>query len=308
MPKLAQSAGRKRKNVKNESTRSRRSTKGGAQRKGSSAKRRRTEESPHVFPPVLDISKPNSNRLQGFFAGGNRPLTSTESSSWCHKTAARFASQHFAPGHVVRLLGVITRQLEEGLPEDLQIFNKVFKDTKQEPRQTRSLTLKQAIEQIRSENPDLKESELNMQGEQLRLQWKHALRKPFSVGWNSDGECSHKDGVSLVRILQVLEDLPEERQPTEIITLLQALLDLSCPDDSLYGIPLLNVHALWSSDTNTLRMGVYANRLLFEVMTQGLKVVLAALDEGSFKVKVMDDGEHLERLLGEAPPGMMEFC
>ena len=213
-------------------------------------------------------------------------MTSTESSSWCHKTAARFASQHFAPGHVVRLLGVITRQLEEGLPEDLQIFNKVFKDTKQEPRQTRSLTLKQAIEQIRSENPDLKESELNMQGEQLRLQWKHALRKPFSVGWNSDGECPHKDGVSLVRILQVLEDLPEERQPTEIITLLQALLDLSCPDDSLYGIPLLNVHALWSSDTNTLRMGVYANRLLFEVMTQGLKVVLAALDEGSFKVRV----------------------
>lgn len=228
------------------------------------------------FPAVLYISG-DDRSTAGFFAGTSDSLTPTETIYWSHKWAAKYAAQYHAPGNVARLLGVITRTW------------KVQKNPKKsavkalaQPHPPKALppTPRTAKTQLRQDYPHLTDAQASLQAESLSRDWKQVLQEPFSVGWNENGEFLD-DGVSLKNLLVSSAD--DDR-------LLQALLDLSSPE-GLYGIPLVTVQVRVSPDTITsenhnVQLGVYANRLLFECMTQGLKTILAALDPGSFQIKV----------------------
>lgn len=82
--------------------------------------------------------------------------------------------------------------------------------------------------------------------------------------------------------------------PTDAQRILESLVDLSCPQ-SLYKIPLVTPYAIASrcivqqgSSSKTtwkVRIGVYMNRLLPEVLTaKNLHCVMSALDEDSYIV------------------------
>ena len=78
--------------------------------------------------------------------------------------------------------------------------------------------------------------------------------------------------------------------PTDALNILESLIDLSCPQ-SLYKIPLVTPYAVahrsvqGSKITWQVRIGVYMNRLLPEVLTEkNLHCVMSALDDGSYIV------------------------
>jgi len=83
--------------------------------------------------------------------------------------------------------------------------------------------------------------------------------------------------------------------PTDATSIFEALLDLSDPT-ALYNVPLITPYAVarvekdsdhpLSPRTWKIRIGVYANRLLFEVLTaQNLQIVMSVLDESSIVMK-----------------------
>ena len=79
------------------------------------------------------------------------------------------------------------------------------------------------------------------------------------------------------------------RVKTDARSVLESLMDLSCPG-SLYKIPLVTPYAVASRSTTQnnevtwkIRIGVYMNRLLPEVLTEkNLHCVMSALDEKSY--------------------------
>ena len=83
------------------------------------------------------------------------------------------------------------------------------------------------------------------------------------------------------------------RVNTDARSVLESLMDLSCPN-SLYKIPLVTPYAVASSQRGVdhnqtirwkIRIGVYMNRLLPEVLTESnLHCVMCALDDNSYIV------------------------
>lgn len=81
--------------------------------------------------------------------------------------------------------------------------------------------------------------------------------------------------------------------PTDAKSILESLVDLSCPK-SLYKIPLLTPYAVARRSSGQpgggivlwkIRIGLYMNRLLPEVLTSNnLHIVMSALEEGSYIV------------------------
>lgn len=87
----------------------------------------------------------------------------------------------------------------------------------------------------------------------------------------------------------------------DTISVLKALKSLALPCKELYGVPFVVAYSVLRPVVNTsslvsnqsggdggheyqLSIGVYANRLLFEIMTHDLVKVLSALDPGSYDV------------------------
>eukprot|EP00956_Cyclotella_meneghiniana_P002044 scaffold2280_cov68-Cyclotella_meneghiniana.AAC.1 len=98
------------------------------------------------------------------------------------------------------------------------------------------------------------------------------------------------------------------RVNTDARSVLESLMDLSCPN-SLYKIPLVTPYAVASSqrgvDQNQIvrwkiRIGVYMNRLLPEVLTESnLHCVMCALDDNSF---IVSEPLHLPPLRDQNDP------
>lgn len=76
--------------------------------------------------------------------------------------------------------------------------------------------------------------------------------------------------------------------PSDTVSVLKVLIDLMTPQPTLYNQPLVvtRVHMfpLKEGGKLNLQIAVYANRLLFECMTQQLQVVMAALDPSSYQM------------------------
>jgi hypothetical protein len=88
-----------------------------------------------------------------------------------------------------------------------------------------------------------------------------------------------------------------EHIPTDAMSVLEALVEFVVPSKDLYEMPLLMSVArirdiqrptTTSNSSGSIRVnisvGVYANRLLFETMTQQLRIIVAALDEASISI------------------------
>jgi hypothetical protein len=130
--------------------------------------------------------------------------------------------------------------------------------------------------------------------------------------WNKSGEhvdraapTSCKRLLNLLKNEQLKDPNPEkqavlyhglEHIATDAVSILEAIVDLSAPSQALYGAPLLvavpKIISIERTSHKSLKLsakvhisiGVYANRLLFDVMTQKLQIVMAALDERSIMV------------------------
>lgn len=110
------------------------------------------------------------------------------------------------------------------------------------------------------------------------------LLKLVKTGMLSDGQSEKQ--VVLYRGL--------EHIPVDSVSVLDALVDLSAPSKELYNMPLLiavpKVHIIERPSTKVnpikihLLIGVYANRLLFDVMTQKLQIVMAAMERKSYTI------------------------
>lgn len=131
--------------------------------------------------------------------------------------------------------------------------------------------------------------------------------------WNKFGEyvdpsaattCRHI--LKLLRTQRLIDPHPArqavmyqglEHIPIDALSILEAIVDLSDPTEALYGAPLLVslpriknierivVNSKKRSPKVYFSIGIYANRLLFDVMTQKLQIVMAALEKESFAIK-----------------------
>lgn len=179
-----------------------------------------------------------------------------------------------------------------------------------------------------SKNVDRDLTELERKARNWQQAWKTIRTKgSFIPGWKEGtGELvSEGDAISCCELLKCMtEKQPSLRDDTstpafcslypnitarneddtesliacDTISVLKVLIDLMSPQPALYDQPLVvtRVQMFPLSEGNKLKLqiAVYANRLLFECMTQQLQVVMAALDPSSFQ---MD--QHLQ-----VPPGI----
>lgn len=162
---------------------------------------------------------------------------------------------------------------------------------------------------------------LQVEAAQNKMDWANALKRGVvRPGWNEYGELQAEtvndpDHVPCSRLLELLkcnrltDDHAGQHKrlynglrsiPTDTDTVLTSLLQL-CSPEGLYEMPLIVpypvlkvVSTVPNNDddkastgqvtrTYKLEIGVYCNRLLFEVMTQNdLHIVMSALDEGSY--------------------------
>ena len=77
----------------------------------------------------------------------------------------------------------------------------------------------------------------------------------------------------------------------DTLSVVKALMDLMRPHKLLYNQPLVVtkahlIHIATNSESRLfkLHIGVYANRMLFEVMTQELQIVMTAVDKSTYKI------------------------
>jgi SNF2-related domain len=140
-------------------------------------------------------------------------------------------------------------------------------------------------------------------------------------GSSSSSSSSSIDSTSIMKLLRLVQSgtlrdagPPASKQKslygglrvidTDAESVLKSLVDLATPSKDLYQMPLLlsvpkiqNIELMSSTmmvvdddDDDTafvkvrISIGCYAHRLLFEVMTQGLQVVLAAMSDDTFEV------------------------
>ena len=249
----------------------------------------------HVFPSAL------------VFHHGkvSHELTDTERKLWTHHpVAGSFCAKWYQPASQYRRLGVIRRKLECTSEQ-----SPTLKDRKREPVKAKgksvrppTLTKNQAMKLAVSDALDLgterSESQLLDDAEQIRCEWAEVAKlgriRPF---FDQDGEIDFGDEavVSVVDLHDhlsngVLRDTNPNRVttlygglqtiPIDATTVLSSLLELQRPSEHLWGLPMLVSRCHFDRDTGELLIGVYASRLLFEVMThKSLQCVMAALDD-----------------------------
>ncbi|KAL3909551.1 MAG: hypothetical protein SGILL_008042, partial [Bacillariaceae sp.] len=126
--------------------------------------------------------------------------------------------------------------------------------------------------------------------------------------WNSNGEIvGSKSQTTCKRLLQLLkegklEDLQAGRErvlyhglkhiPTDATSILSAIVEMAKPSSEFYSMPLLvsetkicSIERLDSSTTTVqVSIGIYASRLLFEIMTQDLQIIMTAFEENSVNI------------------------
>lgn len=218
-------------------------------------------------------------------------LSEIEVRLWRQKTAAVMASVNRRfPFCKFRLMGIITREVKctTKLP-DRSMPPMAHGALTMPYSKTRYITLATARKLAVNEYEQgmIGEDEIPKQAQELMEQWKGILCDQYtseSAPWGPHGTVlakNQEDGY--MTPLALARWLPRNHQ---MQPLLKAIRDLTEPTD-LWKIPLLMIYPIvsdLSEDTYKLRIGVYLHRMLPEVLTTSLKIVVDNLDEGSFLV------------------------
>ncbi|CAJ1942990.1 unnamed protein product [Cylindrotheca closterium] len=255
----------------------------------------------NVMPPNLSIA---ADAKESAFGKAGSMI-------WKSPAAAKFAAGLYV--RTCRRLGIINRTLvasadfdmsklqcslstksSSKLPSEQPSVNK--KRKKEVRRKIPIPSLKQAKSQILQSETVESETELEQKAHRFHQVW-HNIRKngAFSPGWdNKTGELTRVyPSISCHQLLRFMkqnqpvlcDDTPSSN---DTIQVLEALVALMVPVPTLYNQPLLvakvTLTPIRGSQSHELSIGVYANRLLFECMTQELQVVMTALDDSSFQV------------------------
>jgi hypothetical protein len=168
---------------------------------------------------------------------------------------------------------------------------------------------------------ELTDGKLEVEAAQNKIDWANALKRgAVRPGWDVNGELNAEtvndpDYFLCSRLLELLksnrlsDNHAGQRKslynglrsiPTDTVTVLTSLLQL-CSPVGFYEIPLIVPYPVLQlvstvpiddddsscmvTRTYQLQIGVYCNRLLFEIMTEAdLHIVMSALDEGSYRI------------------------
>lgn len=243
-----------------------------------------------------------------------RTLTKLEAEIWSSTHAAKFAAGRYV--RKCRQVGVISRRLIVPSGGTFQLptsSNKRKKLTpvtvptsKKKPPTMPIPTLKQAKKHVASkpENKYCSASSLERQAKDFQAIWQQVREGgPFAPGWTASGELvANTKMISCTDLLHWLTrsssksqqkarliDDPASCYSDSTVQVLKALLDLMTPHPALYNQPLVvtkvQMIPIQSGKAFQLKIAVYANRLLWECMTQELRVVLNALDPSSYQVE-----------------------
>lgn len=233
-------------------------------------------------------------------------FSKASSETWKSAAAAKFAAGMYV--QTCRRLGVINRTLVGRTENDLSKLLSTMsssrqptknKKRKKEYRKTIPIpSMTQAKSQIlRSEDVE-DEMKLHQKAQRFQQIWKNIRENgAFKPGWdNETGELTFSGSCischQLLRFMKqnqpLLRDDTTSSNASDTIRVLEALVALMVPVPTLYNQPLLVTKAfltpIQGSQRRLLSIGVYANRLLFECMTQELQVVMSALDDSSFQI------------------------
>ena len=240
-----------------------------------------------------------------------RSLTEQERRLWMHKTASEFCAHGFAPIDQVRLLGVAefhfensdaTRILENVrtnfCPEQIPCVwtHKLSKPRVPTLAQAQKLRLAEDVHFGGSTGDDDSARE-------IQTAWAKVQTKGFAqIFWDQHGDCLasrisdanfHPVHSIVSALKQKGDDSSSNNRNPAALTFLEALLRVMNPRD-LYGVPLLvGFPKLLRAGENAvqMRVGVYAHRLVFEVLTgPDVAIVINALQDSVHIV------EPLERL------------
>ena len=236
-----------------------------------------------------------------------QPVLSPEDASmWFHKYAATSAAQSHYPSEVFRFLGTITRTYKSSKPILASSqYDRGLKCGLPHPRlehrtilsrPSKGQFMKEARKELLAGNADA----IAERTAEIHAAWSERYRRgPTLIHtwhfWSGHlTSVNHKSYIPVHFLLRHIEGTTNEvcslygglrEIATDTKTVLEALSRLSHPEDGLYKTPLITAYPLVSrnSEGYNLCIGVYAHRLLSEVMTQDLLVVMSALDEGSYR-------------------------
>lgn len=258
--------------------------------------------SDNAIPPNLSIA-----------SGGKESAFNKDSSNiWRSAAAAKFAAGMYV--RTCRRLGIINRKLVTSEDIDLSsLRDSLFTESgssaeretcsKKRKKETRRKipvpTLSQAKSQILQLEDFQTQVELEQKAHRFQQIWKSISEKgAFDAGWDDNtGELtSCGPSISCHKLLRfmnqkrpLLWDDEDSHCNDDTARVLEAIVALMVPAPTLYNQPLVFTKAtlvpIADSHKYQLSIGVYANRLLFECMTQELQIVMSALDESSFQVE-----------------------
>ena len=274
-------------------------------RKTQSKKRDLTESSFSFSSPAnISIGKRSKKEEEDIL------LSPEDYDLWTSSFAAKLAAGSYLP--TCRKLGTITRWLEpttaahKKLPwllKHSQYKNKRPKVTPTDRRTIPLLTLNQAKKHVLERRKDytlLEDEAKQFQNQFLKLREQGQYRPNWdeSTGQLLDHDLSchqilrwmtgnKKEPTKLVDLTSTPKfSRPESSEDVALDTIrvLRALVDLMKPHKALYDQPLMvclvKLSPLQDDEKRyKLQIAVYANRLLFEIMTQQLQTVMAAIDD-----------------------------
>ncbi|GKZ00609.1 hypothetical protein MPSEU_001013100 [Mayamaea pseudoterrestris] len=240
-------------------------------------------------------------------------LSDTQRQLWLHHPiASQRASKFHEPLSQYRKLGVIRRRLtvkgDIGKPKIPPQIAAKKSDLSRTKKQLPSLSQSMAIKLARADavRADVTKTDaaLLVDAERIKTDWSHATKngymQPF---WDVHGQVTHllqdPDVLPITHLIKLLKagKLVDDEHKNDVktlynglrkvsndtMTVLKALVELQQPEEVLYDIPIIISYPRFRD--GSLEIGVYASRLLFDVMTfQSLQCIMAAFDEDSFTV------------------------
>lgn len=232
------------------------------------------------FHSIASLAKgPSSSRL----------FTPLEAEMWTCATAANFAAGQYVP--MCRRLGIITRTLKGTIPSSKAKRKKVDACGKNMYTKVTIPSLAQARKHVQ-QGTQLKGS-IEARAIAFQKLWKNVKDEGmYTSAWNGEtGEIPYGE-ISCFKLLNLLKEgtLQDVDSQKDTSVLIQALTQLMTPHTALYNQPLIltQIQCLAEEDDLiTLKIAVYASRLLFECMTRQLQTVMNAFDKSS--VILLDD-------------------
>ncbi|KAL3923602.1 MAG: hypothetical protein SGILL_001563 [Bacillariaceae sp.] len=284
-------------------------------------KKARKSESPVEFPAVLRVFKPRSGK-KTIFDGDS--LSPRACQLWRSPSGAKLSAHFHQPAGVCRRLGVVELEFaipkdSKYLKTNEKIYS-LLKGSAQ--KQVETLLGKPSVSVTKTDcrkdvisiygkdfhKNNEKVTQTGLMNE-IEADWRQVLSTgSIEPQWNKNGEYVDPSApTSCNRLLQLLkeeklEDMQSGREcvlfhglkhiPTDAESVLSAVVELSKPTKDLYSMPLLvslpKVSSIERPKSNAatvqVSVGIYASRLLFEVMTSNLEIVMAAFCDDSVNI------------------------